>query len=116
MADRARDVGAAPTPAEPQGTLRAARAAVAAVFFLNGAGTANWVVRIPAVRGRLDLSEGELGLALLGVAVGAVVTMPFAGRLVARYGSRPVTRVAAAVFACALALPALAPSLALLTL
>lgn len=93
---------------------RAARTSTAAVFFLNGVGMANWVVRIPAVQERLGLGTGRLGLGLLGVAAGALVAMPLAGRLVARHGSRPVTRVSALLFAGALALPALAPSFALL--
>jgi MFS family permease len=96
--------------------LRAARAAVAALFFLNGAGTANWVVRIPAVQDRLRLSEGALGIALLGVAAGALVAMPLTGRVIARHGSRPASRLAAIAFAGALALPALATNLTLLTL
>ena len=95
---------------------RLARSAVSAVFFLTGAGTANWAVRIPAVQSHLGLSEGRLGIALLGVSAGALVAMPVAGRLVARHGSRPVTWAAAVAFAVALALPALAPSLALLVL
>src|SRR5688500_18803126 len=106
-------------PARPTDAARArrtARAATSAVFFLNGAGMASWVVRIPAIRDRLRLDEGALGVALLGVAIGALVTMPLAGRLVARHGSRPVTRAAAIVFAAALALPMLAPSLPLLVL
>jgi len=98
------------------GKLGAARVATSAVFFLNGAGMASWVVRIPALRDRLRLDEGALGLALLGVAAGALVAMPIAGYLTARFGSRPVTRAAAVAFAGSLALPALAPNLALLTL
>jgi predicted MFS family arabinose efflux permease len=93
-----------------------ARAAVSALFFLNGAGMANWVVRIPALQDRLHLGAAALGIALLGVAVGALVAMPLTGRVVARHGSRPVARAAALAFACALALPALATSLTLLTL
>ena len=85
---------ASPAPAAPPRALRHARVAVAAVFFLDGMGFGNWVVRIPAVRERLGLGEGALGLALLGVAVGALIAMPVAGRLVGRRGSRPVTRVA----------------------
>ncbi|MDB4882732.1 MAG: hypothetical protein JWL95_1498 [Gemmatimonadetes bacterium] len=104
-------IDASPLPAPD---ARAARWAVSAVFFLTGAGTANWAVRIPAVQERLGLSPGQLGLALLGVSAGAIVAMPVAGRLVARHGSRPVTRVAAIAFAFALALPALAPSFAFL--
>jgi len=96
--------------------LRAARLAVSAVFFLNGVGIANWVVRIPAVRERLALGESALGIALLGVAAGALVTMPLTGRLVASHGSRPITRLGALLFGAALVLPALAPTLTLLTL
>jgi MFS family permease len=107
---------ASPAPAAPPRALRHARVAVAVVFFLDGMGFGNWVVRIPAVRERLGLGEGALGLALLGVAVGALIAMPLAGRLVGRRGSRPVTRVAAVAFAAALALPALMPTLPLLTL
>jgi MFS family permease len=94
---------------------RSARWAVSAIFFLTGAGTANWAVRIPALQERLGLSPGRLGLALLGVSAGAIASMPIAGRLVARHGSRPVTRLAAIAFAVALSLPALAPSFALFT-
>lgn len=116
MTDVDRSGGAAAGAAAPPRALRLARLAVAAVFFLDGLGFANWVVRIPAVQERLGLGEGALGLALLGVAVGALVAMPLAGRLVGVRGSRPVTRVAALAFAATLALPALAPTLTLLTL
>ncbi|HEV7990830.1 MAG TPA: MFS transporter [Gemmatimonadaceae bacterium] len=92
----------------PSRSARVARWAVSALFFLTGAGTANWAVRIPAVQERLGLTPGQLGIALLGVSAGAITAMPIAGRLVARHGSRPVTRVAALAFALALALPALA--------
>src|SRR3982750_2341876 len=89
---------------------RSARWGVSTIFFLTGAGTANWAVRIPALQERLGLSAGQLGLALLGVSAGAITAMPIAGRLVARHGSRPVTRAAAIAFALALSLPALAPT------
>src|SRR5215207_9776717 len=95
---------------EPSREARSARWAVSTIFFLTGAGTANWAVRIPAVQEQLGLSSGELGLALFGVSVGAITAMPLSGRLVARHGSRPVTRAAAIAFAIALALLALAPS------
>ena len=97
-------------------SLRIARASVAAIFFINGAATANWLVRIPAVKAKLGLSEAALGIALLGVAVGALVAMPRAGHLVARYGSRPVTRVGAALFGATFLLPPLAPNMFTLVL
>jgi MFS family permease len=93
-----------------------ARCAVSAVFFLTGMGTANWAVRIPGVQEGLHLSDGQLGVALLGVSAGALVAMPLAGRLVARLGSRPVTWGAAVAFAFALTLPPLAPNLVVLVL
>lgn len=90
------------------------RFAVSLIFFLTGAGTANWAVRIPAVQERLGLTAGQLGVALVGVSIGAMIAMPLAGRLVASHGSRPVTRAGALAFGAALILPAYAPTFALL--
>lgn len=95
---------------------RSARHAVTAIFAINGLILSNWVPRIPAVQRNLDLSEGRLGLALLGVAVGALLAMPLIGGLVARFGSRPTTTVAVVALAASVPLPALAGSLATLTL
>ncbi len=95
-------------------STRAARVAVAAVFFLNGVSVASWVVRIPDVQHALSLSAGALGVALLAAAAGALFAMPIAGRLVGRRGSRPVTVAMALAYGATLALPALAPTLPLL--
>jgi MFS family permease len=91
-----------------------ARLAVLGIFFLSGFGFASWAVRIPAVQGRLELGEGLLGVALLGMAAGSLVSMPFAGWLVSRLGSRPVVGATALAYCLALPLLAVAPSLALL--
>ncbi|MGA5468552.1 MFS transporter [Streptomyces arboris] len=82
-----------------------------AVFFLNGLVLASWAPRIPQVKEQLQLSDGQLGLALLGVALGSVPAMPTAGALVNRFGSRAVARTAVLVYAAAIALPGLARSL-----
>ena len=92
----------------------AARLAVLAVFFTNGVVIGSWVVRIPAIKGRLDLGEGLLGVVLLGAAAGALVAMPIVGALVSRFGSRRVVGTAALVLTVSLPMPALAPSLLLL--
>jgi MFS family permease len=84
--------------------LRAARIAVAYIFFANGALAGNWVVRIPALMDRLGLSVGALGFAFFAAPVAAVVAMPFAGRIVTRVGSRRTTQVSFVVF-CATILP-----------
>ncbi len=90
----------------------AARFAVLSIFFLTGFGFANWVVRIPAVQGNLDLSEGLLGLALLGLAVGSLAAMPTIGGFVSRFGSRPVVWTTAIAFPVVLPLPSFAGGLA----
>jgi MFS family permease len=102
--------------AGPAEYLRTARAAVLAVFFTNGVVIGTWVVRIPAIKDRLGLSEGLLGVVLLGAAVGALVAMPVVGALVSRFGSRRVVGVSALALAVVLPTPGLAPSLPLLVL
>lgn len=95
---------------------RNARIAVTLVFFLNGMGFSSWIARIPEVQDTLAISEGELGLALLGLGVGALVSLLVAGGLVVKLGSRPVTVLTAVAFCALLPLPALAPNLILLAL
>ena len=97
-------------------TPRAARRAVLTLFFVNGTVLSSWFPHIPLVQERLGLSEGVLGLALLGTAVGAITAMPLAGIFIARLGSQQVMRVATVVFCLSLPLPVLAPSLPLLVL
>lgn len=82
---------------------RPARIAVAAVFVGNGALIATWLVRIPDVRAELGLGEAVLGLVLLGLSVGSVLSLPTSGAASARFGSRPVTVAGAFVGAAALA-------------
>ncbi len=101
-----------PTSAE----VRRARWAILAVFFVHGAVFATWVPLIPAVQQKLGLSAGALGLALLGTGVGSLATMPFAGSVIARRGSRWVIAVVGLAYCLALLLPVLAPSLPLLFL
>jgi fucose permease len=80
--------------------------AVALIFFVNGFVYASWVPRLAEIRSGLALSEGELGIALLMLAIGALVAMPVTGGLIARYGSRILT--AATVGLLGLALPPVA--------
>ena len=75
------------------GTPKQARAAVTAIFFLNGLIFGAWAARIPAVRDRVGLSDGELGIVLACAAVGSILAMPIAGGRAARIGSRRATRV-----------------------
>lgn len=90
--------------------LRLARIAVYAMFFTNGSLFANWIARIPTVRDNLGLTEGQLGLALLGASLGVIIGLPLAGGLIARYGSKRVTMVGASVEVIGLPFLALAHS------
>jgi len=56
-----------------------ARRAVSAIFFINGAVLASWVAHIPSVKAQHGIGDGGLGLVLLSMAVGSVLTLPIAG-------------------------------------
>ncbi|MEU1709587.1 MFS transporter [Streptomyces sp. NPDC005706] len=86
------------------------RAAITAFFALDGFIFAGWVVRIPDIKEQTHASAGTLGLALLGVSAGAVLTMTMTGRLCRRHGSHPVTVVCMTVLALSVALPPLTHS------
>jgi len=88
--------------------------AVSVAFLVHGAVIANWVPRVPAVKAALGTSDGPLGLAMLGLGVGAAASLLVAGRVVARFGSRPVVRVAGVAVCASLAGPGLAGDLPLL--
>jgi HAD superfamily hydrolase (TIGR01509 family) len=96
--------------------MREARRAVAAVFVLNGVMFGSWAVRIPAVRDRVHLSDGDQGIALACLAIGAVLAMPVAGAMAARVGSRRATRASLAVACATTAIVALPSSFPLLCL
>nr|WP_206345182.1 MFS transporter [Streptomyces thermoviolaceus] len=101
--------------AVPDRDLSRLRAVLTTFFALDGFVFAGWVVRIPDIKQQVHASAGSLGLALLGVSAGAVVTMAFTGRLCRRWGSHPVTVVCAVLLSLSVALPPLtrsAPALA----
>ncbi|CAL9607076.1 MFS transporter [Streptomyces sp. enrichment culture] len=86
------------------------RVALTAFFALDGFLFAGWVVRIPAIKAQTGASASDLGLALLGVSAGAVITMMLTGRLCRRYGSHPVTVACAVLLSLSIALPPLTHS------
>jgi fucose permease len=83
--------------------LAGATRAVYAVFILSGFAFASWASRIPQVRDGLELSPRSLGLVLLAMAVGSVISMPLAGLVVARLGAARTIAVMALVAAAGLA-------------
>lgn len=84
------------------------------MFVLNGALFGIWAARIPAIAERHALSHATLGLMLLLLAGGAILSFPLAGRLSDKLGAARVTMMIAMAYAAALILIAAAPSLGLL--
>lgn len=86
------------------------RAVLTAFFALDGFVFAGWVVRIPDIKHQTGASAGTLGLALLGVSAGAVITMMLTGRLCHRYGNHQVTVICAVLLSLSVSLPPLTHS------
>src|SRR5262245_38750921 len=91
---------------------RAAAAAIAAVFFVNGATFASWSPRLPELQDDLGVSDAALGLTLLGGGLGGLAASAVSGRLVDRRGSRAVTIATSAALSLWLPLVGVAPSAA----
>jgi MFS family permease len=90
--------------------LSSPRAAVAAAFLIHSTVSGTWAPRLPAIKESLGLSDGELGTALVGLAIGLVVGTRLAGAPIDRFGSRPFMRAGFPLLAATLLLPGLADS------
>jgi predicted MFS family arabinose efflux permease len=92
----------------PSGRPTSARDAFSTrlVFLIVGFGTAAWAPLVPFVKARTGIDEGVLGLLLLCLGAGSIVTMPLAGALTSRFGCRRV--IVAASVALSVTLPVLA--------
>lgn len=73
------------------------------MFFANGYIVGSWAPQIPLLLTRLGISEGTVGLLILGFGLGALIAMPLCGFLSHRYGSRVV--LSGIAIACAFGLP-----------
>jgi fucose permease len=91
-------------PAPPAAPLRSAVAATYVVFAGSGFALATWASRIPQVKAHLRLDPSHLGLLLLCLAIGGVISLPPAGPLVGRIGARRAVAVMSGLMAVAFAL------------
>jgi predicted MFS family arabinose efflux permease len=82
-----------------------ARSALAGYFFLTGAVIPVWASRIPAVKEQSGVGADQLGLALLAMGVGAIITARVGGALLDRCAPRFVVPPAAVAASLCLALP-----------
>ena len=83
-------------------------------FVANGIMFGSWASRIPAIKEQAGLDSAQLGFALLGVSIGAVLAMTFAGYFAGRVGSHVVTWLT--LLGCAVMLPVIASSASFLAL
>jgi predicted MFS family arabinose efflux permease len=88
----------------------AARRAVLLIFLVCGIGLSSWAPMVPFAKIALGLNDADLGVVLLSLGAGAILTMPFSGVLINKYGSRNVALVSALVVALFLPLLLLATS------
>ena len=76
--------------------------AVRAFFFIGGFGSASWAPLVPLLRERLSIGDDVLGMLLLCVGIGSLVTMPLAGALSSRLGCRRVLMAVSLLYAAVL--------------
>jgi MFS family permease len=90
--------------------VRRETTALTVTFVANGLGAPSFLARVPERQDGLHLSDAGLGVVLLGLAFGALVVSPFAGRAVGRLGSRPLAVAACIALGATLWLTGAAPS------
>ncbi len=80
------------------------------MFFLQGLSFASWASRIPSIQQTLGLSDAALGGVLLALPAGLMLSLPIAGWLTAKIGSRKVATLAVGLYAITLLTLGLAQS------
>jgi MFS family permease len=81
-------------PGAPGKDKKRTRIAVALVYFCMGICFSTWASRIPDIKTALGLSDAAFGTILFALPVGQFLMMPLSGRLVTRFGSNKVIRLA----------------------
>ncbi|HLY71191.1 MAG TPA: hypothetical protein VKR53_15765, partial [Puia sp.] len=81
---------------------RILRLAVGSFFFIAGLCFSSWASRIFDIQSKLHLSNAGLGSILLGLPIGLLLSLPFAGLMVAKFGSKYVLISAALLYAVTL--------------
>ena len=90
------------------------RAAVSALFLMNGFIVGSWAPLVPEVAARHGLSETQMGLMILALGLGSLFVMPLSGALIARIGTLPVLRATSVVCGLVILPVALAPNVGVL--
>lgn len=72
--------------------------ATRAIFFVGGFGAASWASLVPLLKARLGIAEDVLGMLLLCIGIGSLLTMPLSGAAAVRLGCRRVLTAAGFVY------------------
>jgi hypothetical protein len=94
------------------GRLRQAHVALGVMFVALGTLDGTWAARLPALKHRLGLDSGRLGVIVFLVSLTGTVLLPVAGWLAARRGSRVPTALGLSIAAAGITAAAFAPSFA----
>jgi MFS family permease len=98
-------------PGAGDATTRTQRGATVAAFVSHGLLFASWSAHIPQVKHHIGLTDGTLGLALLGAPVGSVAAMLVVARVLPVLGSKRVVQISLLGYSLAGPLVGLAGSL-----
>jgi len=85
--------------------------AIFGVFFIESAVLGTWIPRIPDIKEKLGLSDGDLGLSLLALPLGTLLGLFVAAHIIEKLGGlRRACQVFLPLWAVSFIMPALAPS------
>jgi MFS family permease len=83
---------------------------VAFAFATLGIIFSNWLIHIPYVVEKLNISESQLGIALFFFAVGALIIMPISSKIIGRFGEGRVTFFGVLLISVFMTLPLAVPT------
>lgn len=83
------------------------------MYFVGGFGAASWAPLVPLLKLRLGVAEDVLGMLLLCIGIGSLLTMPLSGAASTRFGCRRVLATACLFYALILYLLATIDSITL---
>jgi fucose permease len=86
-----------PVADAPPRRLRAAIWALRAQFFVAGALFATWGVHVPSIKSHYGLGERSLAIAMMAASLGSVVSLLYAGKVLARHSPRRILPLLALV-------------------
>lgn len=78
---------ASATPGLTHRQLVAWRNGIFVVFAVCGIGLASWMARIPAVKDALDASTAQMGVLILGLAIGSMTGLTLSSHVIERFGT-----------------------------